>query len=175
MKIDCGSGTQKKEGHIGVDIRQFLDKDGKELVDVVLDLGTQPWPWADDSVDEVNASHFLEHLDAKERIHWMNELYRCLKKGGKAFISVPHWASCRAYGDLTHKWPPVSEFFWYYLSKDWRAGNAPHNDFYKCDFDATWFYSMHPHWHTRHQEAQQFALSWYKESCQDTIATLVKK
>jgi hypothetical protein len=34
---------------------------------------------------------------------------------------------------------------------------------------------MHPHWHTRHQEAQQFALSWYKEAAQDIIATMIKK
>ena len=175
MKIDIGCGMNKKEGHIGVDIMQFFDKDGKELVDMVMDVSSAPWPWADDSVDEVNASHFIEHLKPEGRIHFVNELQRVLKKGGKCFLAVPHWCSTRAYGDLTHQWPPVVEFWFYYLSKDWRAGNAPHNDFYKCDFDCTWFYGMHPHWHTRHQEAQQFALSWYKEAAQDIIATMTKR
>ncbi len=175
MKIDIGCGTQKKEGHIGVDIRQFTDKDGKELVDVVLDAGSQPWPWADDSVDEVNASHFLEHLKPEQRVHFVNELYRVLKKGGKCFLAVPHWGSTRAYGDLTHQWPPVVEFWFYYLNKEWRAVNAPHNDFYKCDFDCTWYYSVHPYFQTRHQEAQMFAVSWYREAAQDIIATMVKK
>lgn len=175
MKIDIGCGTQKREGFIGVDIIPFKDKDGKDLVDVVLDAGSEPWPWADDSVDEVNASHFIEHLKPEQRIHFVNELYRVLKKGGKCQFAVPHWGSTRAYGDLTHQWPPVVEFWFYYLNKEWRAANAPHNDFYKCDFDCTWYYSIHPYFLTRHQEAQQFAISWYKEAAQDIIGTMTKK
>jgi hypothetical protein len=88
---------------------------------------------------------------------------------------VPHWASCRAYGDLTHQWPPVSEFWFYYLNADWRKQNAPHNDTYTCDFDAVWGYGMHPTITTRNQEYQQFAMANYKEAVQDIHATLTKK
>jgi hypothetical protein len=183
MKVDIGCGPIKKEGFIGVDIFPFKNDKGEDLVDVVMDAGSQPWPWADESLDEVYANHFLEHLTGEQRIHFVNELYRCLKKPamvdgkriGFATIIVPHWASSRAYGDLTHQWPPVVEFWFYYLTKDWRKANAPHNDKYKCNFDATWFYTMHPYFHTKHQENQQFALSWYKEAAQDIIATLAKK
>lgn len=169
MKLDLGCGPNKKEGFLGVDCRQF---DGK--VDVVHDL-RQPWPWEDGSIEEANSSHFVEHLTQNERIHFVNELYRVLKPGGKCLIVTPHWASCRAYGDLTHQWPPVSEFWFYYLSKEWRAANAPHNDGYTCDFEATWGYSFHPMLGVRNQEFQQFAMQFYKEACQDILCTLTAK
>ena len=69
--------------------------------------------------------YFVEHLDAKERIHFVNEAHRVLRPGGQMHLVTPDWSSCRAYGDLTHKWPPVSEFWFFYLDKDWRAANAP--------------------------------------------------
>lgn len=169
MKLDLGCGTRKKEGYIGVDSRQF---DG---VDVVCDLGTEPWPWQDDTVEEAHSSHMVEHLTAPQRIHFVNELHRVLKRGGKATLVTPHWASCRAYGDLTHQWPPVSEFWFYYLNVEWRKVNAPHNDGYTCDFDATWGYSLHPSLNVRNVEFQQFALNSHKEAAQDIIATLTKR
>jgi hypothetical protein len=174
LKLDLGCGPNKKEGFLGVDILPF---DGK--VDQIVDL-RKPWPWKDGSVLEVHCSHFIEHLTAPERIHFVNELYRVLVSGGKCQIIAPHWASCRGYGDLTHQWPPVSEFWFYYLSKEWRAQNAPHSDagcfpIYTCDFEATWGFSLHPQVQPRNQEFQMFAITYYKEAAQDIIATLTKK
>lgn len=168
LDLGCGKNKRKDGEWIGVDSRDF---DG---VDVVHDL-TQPWPWEDNSVDEAHSSHFVEHLTAEQRVHFVNELYRVLKPGAKAAIIVPHWASCRAYGDLTHRWPPVSEFWFYYLSKAWRADNAPHNDGYTCDFDATWGYGMRQDLAIRNAEFQQFAMANYKEAILDIHATLIKR
>lgn len=168
LKLDLGCGPSKKEGFIGVDALPF---DGK--VDVVHDLRLV-WPWEDESVEEVHSSHFLEHLTGDERVTFFNELYRVMKKGAKATIVVPHWSSERAYGDPTHKWPPVVGFSFYYLSRDWRAQNAPHTD-YNCDFDATWGFSMAHPWTLRNQETQMFALSHYVNVAQDMIATVTKK
>lgn len=168
MKLDLGCGKNKREGFIGVDSIAF------EGVDQVVNL-TTAWPWEDGSVEEVHCSHFVEHLTAEERIHFVNELYRVLSPGGKCTLITPHWNSCRAYGDLTHKWPPVSEFWFYYLSKEWRATNAPHNDGYVCDFECSWGYSLHPAIVTRSIDNQQFALQNYKEAAQDIICTMVKK
>lgn len=173
LKLDLGCGPNKREGFDGVDSIAF---DG---VDWVADLN-QPWPWADNSVEEVNCSHTLEHFDGTERVHFANELYRVLVPGGKAIITTPHWASNRAYGDPTHKWPPVAEMWFYYLSKDWRKENAPHTDVahsdkgFNCDFVATWGYNLHPELNLRNQEFQQYAVGFYKEAAQDLIATLVK-
>jgi len=165
-RLDLGCGPNKREGFAGVDILPF---DGK--VDHVYDLRKIPWPWKSDSVDEAHSSHFVEHLTGAERIGFFNELHRVLHKDAKATIIVPHWSSGRAYGDVTHQWPPVVEFFWYYLDNGWRAANAPHVGF-NCDFLATWGYSVAPTWQTRNQETQIFALNHYREVAQDMICTL---
>ena len=175
LKLDFGCGPNKKEGFIGVDSIQF---DGK--VDVVMNVVRDKWPWKDESVEEANASHFYEHLTAQERVHFCNELYRILITGGKCQVIVPHWASCRAYGDPTHVWPPVSEFAFYYMSKDWRKTQAPHTDIefnkdgFNCNFNVTWGYSLRQDIVNRNQEFQQFAIGNYKEVCQDIIAMFTK-
>ena len=182
LKLNLGSGPSKMEGFLSVDSIKFPN------VDVVTDL-TKRFPWSDNSVAEVHASHVIEHFEAMERVHFINEVYRILVPGGKATLIAPHWASCRAYGDPTHKFPPISEFWFYYLSKDWRLGNeekklganAPHTDAkyikggFACDFEATWGYSMHPTVQLRNQEAQQFMLQFYKDAAMDIMATLVNK
>jgi hypothetical protein len=168
VKLDLGCGKAKREGFLGVDARAF------EGVDQVVDL-RKPWPWKDGAVEEAHCSHFVEHLTAAERIHFVNELYRVLIPGAKCQVIVPHWASCRAYGDLTHQWPPVSEFWFYYLDKGWRTQNAPHNDFYTCDFNITWGYSLHADIQLKNAEHQQYAAQFYKEAVQDIIATFTKR
>ena len=173
LKLDLGCGPNPREGFIGVDSIKF------DKVTTVTDLA-KPWPWANDSVAEVHSSHTLEHFERRDRVHFMNELYRVLVPGGKATIIVPHWNSNRAYGDMTHCWPPVSEMFFYYLSKDWRKQNAPHDDSefnpsgYSCNFQAVWGYSVHPALAVRNAEYQQHALQWWKESAMDISATLTK-
>jgi hypothetical protein len=148
LKLDlgCGNAAAKKPGFIGVDMEQ---RDG---VDLVVDLTKFPWPWADNSVEEVVCSHVVEHIPAIDhdfvlvkdpgtdlgvsvqrvttypRMAFFNELYRIMKPGAKAFIETPHWASTRAYGDQTHVWPPVSEMFFFYLNREWRENNTPHFD-----------------------------------------------
>lgn len=168
LRLDLGCGKNKKPGFIGVDSRDF------EGVDIVHDL-RQAWPWETDSVEEVHCSHFVEHLTAPERIHFVNELYRVMKVGAKATITTPHWSSNRAYGDLTHQWPPVSEMWFYYLDKNWREKEAPHNDFYICDFLCTWGYGMHGSLVTKNADYQQHAMQFFKEACQDIHCTMTKR
>ena len=169
VKIDIGCGPNKAEGFVGLDSREFPG------VDHVVRVGVDPLPFEDSSVDEARASHFVEHLTGEQRIQFVNELHRVLKPGAKAQIIVPHWASSRAYGDLTHQWPPVVEMWFYYLNAEWRSKNAPHNDGYTCDFDSTWGYALHPAVSTRNQEYQNYAVSFLKEAAQDLIATIVKR
>lgn len=171
LKLDLGCGPHKREGFKGVDAIAFPG------VDFVSDL-RKPWPWLTNSVVEVHCSHTLEHFSALERVHFLNELYRVLVPGGKCTLITPHWASCRAYGDPTHQWPPISEFAYYYWKREWRLKEAPHTDIqhnpqgFNCDFDVTGGYSMHPAIGARNQEYQQHAIAWFKEAAQDSIATL---
>lgn len=175
LRLDFGCGKNKREGFQGCDRLSF------EGVDHVFDIGKERWPFEDASVTEAHASHFVEHLTQIERVHFVNELHRVLIPGGTCMIIVPHWASNRAYGDPTHQWPPVAESWFWYLSKEWRDGNAPHTDAenwqhgFACDFVATWGYAMHPALATRNGEYQQHAMGWFKEAVQDIHATLTKK
>lgn len=178
MRIDFGCGPNKKEGFVGVDQHAF---DGK--VDIVGDV-TDPQFWTrfeSESLEAAHASHFVEHLTALQRCLFFNELWRIMKPGAQATVITPHWASCRAYGDPTHQWPPVSEFTFYYLKREWRDQNAPHTDAahmaggYSCDFDATWGYGLHPALAARNPEYQQDAINWFKEAAQDLHCTLTRR
>jgi SAM-dependent methyltransferase len=202
LKLDLGCGMGKRPGFIGIDRRQFQGVDG------VTDLTKRRWLFErpvlggislnaanldgrsgfilpDNSVAEVHCSHFLEHLEhnqAKpERVRFMNELWRVLVPGGKATIITPHWASNRAYGDFTHADKPVSEMFYYYLDRDWRAINAPDNDIefnpdgYSCDFSSELGHSVHPVVMDKGREEVSYAICWYKEAIMDLFATLAAK
>lgn len=184
LKIDLGCGSRKQPGYVGVDQYKM---DG---VDVVLDIATERWPWEDSSVDEIFSSHFLEHLGPEGRCHVANEAYRVLKPGqwvngqpagGHARFIVPHWSSCRAYGDPTHKWSPLGEFWPLYLNRKWRDENAPHTDRkwlswgYDCDFDPVTGNAWNPALNVRNEEYKQFAMQWYREAIHDLHILLVAR
>ena len=79
VKLNLGGGLQKRAGYVNID-RQY---------------GTEVYPleYEDGSVDEIYASHILEHFSHKEAprvvAHWVSKL----KIGGKIRIAVPdfHW------------------------------------------------------------------------------------
>ena len=95
MKINLGAGTDIREGFVNHDIASISG------IDVVFDLNHYPWPWDDNSVDEIIAKDLLEHLDNFMRS--MEEVYRVLAPSGIARIKVPYWNSCNRYADPTHK------------------------------------------------------------------------
>ena len=59
LKLDLGCGQNPKEGFDGVDL---YGEKAKHKVD----LFKFPWPFEDASVEEINCSHFLEHVPARE-------------------------------------------------------------------------------------------------------------
>jgi len=86
MKLNLGCGHNKRQGWVNVDYSDICDPD------IVVDLEQVPWPWPDDSVDEVLMSHVLEHLGGETRTYlniW-RELYRVCKNGARILIFVPH-------------------------------------------------------------------------------------
>jgi len=137
IRLDFGCGVKKLPEFIGIDL---LNLPG---IDCVADL-TQSWPFASESVDDARASHFIEHLDGKQRVHFFNELYRVLKTGASCLVICPHWSHYVAYGDISHAWPAVSEYFFEYLNRDWRAKEAPHTDrkYVPWGFDCHFHYRM---------------------------------
>ncbi len=59
------------------------------LGDIELDLNAFPYPFDDESFDEVRIFHVLEHLKFPLKV--MEEVWRILKPNGIVRIKVPYW------------------------------------------------------------------------------------
>jgi predicted SAM-dependent methyltransferase len=167
IKLDIGCGKSKQPGFIGVDSIAF------EGVDKVMDVRKVPWDYADNSVDEIHTSHFVEHLTREEWVPFFNEAYRVLKPKGILRVIVPHFSHACAHGDPTHK-SFCSEWMAYYLNKGWRDINGPHTG-YTCDFDWVIGGSWDDWLKTRNDESRMFAMNRYINSFRDLIITLTKR
>mgnify|MGYP000244575908 CR=1 FL=1 len=110
VKLNLGSGGRPKEGYINVDVNPKAPG-----VDVIHDLNIYPWPFEDNSINEVLMEQCLEHLIDRNRA--MKEIHRILKKGGVAKISVSHFTWQYAYADPTHKHFFAYDTFFYYAGK----------------------------------------------------------
>lgn len=171
LKLDMGCGRNKQPGFIGVDLYS-------PDADIKLDLFKFPWPWKDGEVSEIFASHFIEHIPANLRWPFFEECWRILKVGGIMRIFVPSWKSERAYGDMTHQWPPVTAFFFLYLNHDWMVANKLTYGPYalKCNFDhQAGPTALTGDFGAKAHEVQVFACTHYLESYSDMWATLTKK
>lgn len=79
-KLNLGAGPSALPGYYSVDI---------EKADVVVDLRFPPWPWTDNSIEEILASHVIEHFDKRDGYAFLAECHRILEPGGKLYIAVP--------------------------------------------------------------------------------------
>ena len=93
--IDLGCGKRKKPGATGVDIARIPG------VDIVADV-MKPLPIRDNSVDEIVASHIIEHVD--DVMDFMGEIWRICKPGATVYFRFPHGSSKYVtWKDPTHK------------------------------------------------------------------------
>ena len=171
MKLDLGCGDNKREGFTGV------DKFKTDSTDIEHDLLVYPWPFEDNSVDEVHSSHFIEHIPGLERPKFFDELYRVLKPGAKATIIIPYGRSPRSVQDFTHQWPPLVEESFLYFNKGWREANKLTHGYYEmvCDFDLSFGHALNGNWGMRSEEARAFALTHYWNVAADLHAILTKR
>jgi predicted SAM-dependent methyltransferase len=79
LRVNCGSG--------GYNLPGWLNIDEREPADVVLRV--PPLPFESDSITELYAGHFLEHLEQTEARQFLDECYRVLRSGGRLGIMVP--------------------------------------------------------------------------------------
>ncbi len=98
MKLNLGAGNKKINGFISV------DKFPSPSTDLVFDLEKMPWPWADNSVDQVMLIHALEHMGQSTDgyLNIICELYRVCCHGAEILIHVPHPRHDNFLGDPTH-------------------------------------------------------------------------
>ena len=145
VKLDLAAGQRPREGFEGVDIWPGSKH--------VVDLTKFPWPFADNSVDELHCSHYMEHIPCREvedrdlvypnigskligKDHlfaFIDECYRILKPGGDMTIIVPALRNNRAFQDPTHRrFYPAETFL--YFNAEWRKMNMLDHYNVQCNF-----------------------------------------
>jgi len=96
MKLNLGCGSQNLAGYVNVDQPIAVSKHDQSV-----DLEQLPWPWDDNSIDEVAMWCSLEHLTfADQKIR---EVHRILKPGGVFVGAVPYVGSHDAFQALDHR------------------------------------------------------------------------
>lgn len=95
MNIYLGAGSDRKSGF------QHLDIVSLPGIDYVCDV-TGGLPFKDCEVDEIYSQDFLEHIEPKDVIPLMNEMYRVLKPGGIMEHITPYAGSKNDFGSPSH-------------------------------------------------------------------------
>jgi predicted SAM-dependent methyltransferase len=86
LKLNLGCGIYYKPGYVNIDKFENL------VADQQADLYFLPF--SDNSVDEIEASHILEHFDIVHVPYLLAEWWRVLKPGGLLFLEIPNlWKS----------------------------------------------------------------------------------
>lgn len=101
-KINLGAGQDQKDGFINVDL---VEMDG---IDIVHNLMEFPYPFEDESADEIHAIDVVEHLanytpdNRPSVIAFVEECHRILQKGGLLYMQMPGWKAEFLWIDPTH-------------------------------------------------------------------------
>ncbi len=186
LRLSLACGNRKPDGFKGVDIAKT------EAADYVQDLLTFPWSqFADNSVDEIECSHFIEHIPHGNGYNdpffqFFDEIHRILKPAefdpsnpnipirGFAHVVSPYYSSMRAWQDPTHQ-RAISEASFLYLNKQWRVDNLLEHYPVHCDFDFSYGYALDPALQNRNQDMQGFAIHNYINAVNDIQVQLVKR
>jgi len=97
VKLNLGAGKDpKKKGWSNID----RIKAGN--IDIVHDLNQIPYPFKDNSIDEIYSRMLLEHLEIPIW-KFMGEIHRILKPKGIITTIVPHYSGMYAFYEEHHK------------------------------------------------------------------------
>jgi predicted SAM-dependent methyltransferase len=120
MKLHLGCWHRYLDGYINIDIKG-------SSADLHADL--RNLPFEDCTVDEIYASHVLEHFGRHEFLGVLKEWNRVLKAGGRIYVAVPDIDSAISYylkhGDLK----PLYGLIW--------GGQKDEYDHHKFGFTAS--------------------------------------
>lgn len=111
LRLNLGCSDSHMRGYLNVDLC--------EPADLVVDL-SRPWPWPDDTVEEIKAWDIFEHLPSKK--FSMDQAYRVLVPGGRLDLFVPTTDGRGAFQDPTHQsfWTPNDLFYFCVEYAEWQ-------------------------------------------------------
>ena len=91
-RLNFGSAHDRVEGFENVDAMYW---DGN--TDIMHDMTDFPYPFNDNSIEEIRSVESLEHVSFKLTEKIIKEWYRMLKEGGKLYIQVPDAGKAMEY------------------------------------------------------------------------------
>ena len=95
-KLNLGCYADIREGYINLDKEKYL-----EGIDVAHDIQKFPYPFDDDTFEEILVRGVLDHIDRNKVVKAFEELYRISKDGGIVKILVSYEE--RYMRDMDHK------------------------------------------------------------------------
>jgi SAM-dependent methyltransferase len=146
LLIGCGNSRDKRVGDAsnpGWNDLTTLDIDPHSGADVIHDLNTLPYPFADDHFDEIHAYEVLEHTgqqgDWRFFLAQFSEFWRILKPGGLLCATCPSVTSRWAWGDPGHTRLIQPETLVFLQQPRYeqvgRTAMTDYRAFYQADFD----------------------------------------
>lgn len=152
LLIGCGAMRDKR---MGLAASQEEDPGWQHLItcdinpdhnpDVVVDLRKTPWPWDDNTFDEIHAYEVLEHLGAQGDYEaffaQFTEIWRILKPDGILCATTPSPGSPWVWADPSHTRAIFPETLIFLSQKEYEAqvgSGSAMSDFryiYKADFE----------------------------------------
>ena len=121
MKLNLGSGSKIIDGYTNIDKFDYYKPD------IVHDLEVTPYPFEDNSIEEILLSHVLEHIGQDPNVfnNIIKEFYRICKNQSVIDIRVPHPRHDDFISDPTHVRPITILGLQLYdkeLNKKWEEG-----------------------------------------------------
>lgn len=144
--LGAGSSRNKRLGvggrHEWTDLRT-VDFNPDHAPDFVHDLNIFPYPFEDNSADEIHAYEVVEHLgrqgDFASFFAFWSEIWRILEPGGIFLGTSPHWSSAWCWGDPGHTRVISRECLTFLHQPAYaQVGKSPMTDYrfcYRADFD----------------------------------------
>ena len=93
--LNLGCGRKRIDGAVNVDRAADVNPD------VVHDLDTLPWPFAENQFTEIHAYDVIEHC--ADLVATMNEIHRISANGSILHVTTPHFSAANSYVDPTHR------------------------------------------------------------------------